>query len=334
MKALIPVAGVGTQLRPHTHTQPKPLIPVAGKPILGHIIENLLSAGIKEQVFIVGYLREKIQEYVQEVYGDNITAEFVVQEPRKGLAHAIWTARAQIEGEVNILIVLGDTIFGDDTALVTKMEGNVLAVHQVDNPRAFGIAKLDDQRRVKALVEKPEIPRSNLALVGMYRISDVPLMIKVLDEMIAQPPRNGQEYVFTEALMDMVNAGGEMRTHRVESWFDCGRKQSLLQANRTLLLREAERTGNRPPDHPGTVIIPPVFIPEGCTIEQSIIGPFVALAENAVIRNSIVNNSIVGAYSELDSIILTQSVIGNDTSLRGKSNSINIGDNAEIDFDQ
>lgn len=334
MKALIPVAGVGSQLRPHTHTQPKPLIPVAGKPILGHIIENLLSAGIHQQVFIVGYLREKIKDYVREFYGDKIEAEFVVQEPRRGLAHAIWTAREQIAEQQEVMIVLGDTIFGEDTALVAKMEGTVLAVHQVDNPRDFGIAKLDEQMRVKALVEKPEIPRSNLALVGMYRISTLPQMLAVLEEMISKPPRNGQEYVFTEALMEMVQSGVEMRTHRVESWFDCGRKQSLLQANRTLLLREAERSPDTNPAYPGSVIIPPVFIPAECHIEQSIIGPYVALAQHAVIRNSIVSNSILGAYSELDSIILTQSVIGNDTTLKGKSNSISIGDNAEIDFDQ
>lgn len=170
MKALIPVAGIGTKLRPHTHTQPKPLIPVAGKPILGHIIENLIEAGITKQIFVIGYLREKIQSYVEDNFGDKIEAEFVVQEPRKGLAHALWVAREEIKGAREIVINLGDTIFGPDTNKVVQMEGSVFAVQEVDDPREFGVAMLDHEGYVTKLDEKPEIPTSNLALVGMYKI--------------------------------------------------------------------------------------------------------------------------------------------------------------------
>jgi glucose-1-phosphate thymidylyltransferase len=329
MKAIIPVAGVGTQLRPHTHTQPKPLIPVAGKPILGHIIDNLLASGINRQVFIVGYLREKIQDYVERTYGDQVVAEFVVQEPRKGLAHALWVAREAIEQEDEIMVLLGDTIFGEDTQKVKDTVGSVLAVHEVDDPREFGIALLDEDKYVHQLVEKPDIPTSNLALVGLYKIVDIPLLLDILHEMMKELREAGKEFSLTEALMRMISRGVRFRTHQVQNWFDCGRKQSLLQANRILLGR-LPQTEDHHFHH--SVIIPPVHIAPGCDIRHSIIGPYVAIAENAVIHNSIIRNSILGAYSQLEAIILASSVIGNDTTLKGRANHINIGDNTEIDF--
>ena len=331
MKAVIPVAGVGTKLRPHTHTQPKPLIPVAGKPILGHIIDNLLEAGIRQQTFIIGYLREKIQDFVEQTYEGQIEMEFVIQEPRKGLAHALWTAREELQGEDEILINLGDTIFATDIPRVLNLEGSVLAVHQVDDPREFGVAVLDDDGFVKKLDEKPEIPTSNLGLVGMYKIRELDILYRVLEKHMKLGIKEDEEYDLTNALMQMVEQGVKFRTHTVENWFDCGRKQSLLLANRILLERISNHNSQK---YKGAVIIPPVYIADGCEIKHSIVGPYVAIAENARITNSIVKNSILGAYSHLDSIILHGSVIGNDTSLRGKSNSINIGDNTEIDFDQ
>jgi len=329
MKAIIPVAGVGTQLRPHTHTQPKPLIPVAGKPILGHIIDNLLDAGITEQVFIVGYLKEKIQDYVTSAYKDVLKMEFVTQEPRKGLAHALWTAREVILKEEEILVLLGDTLFGEgDTHSVLKQKGSILAVHEVDTPREFGIVLLDDDNYVKKLVEKPDIPTSNLALVGLYKLGDLPLLVSVLDNMMKDLASDGTEYSLTEALMGMVKRGARFRTHQVENWFDCGKKSTLLHTNRVLLGRIDQQ------DHSfeNTVIIPPVHIAPGCEIRNSIIGPYVAIGEHAHIAQSIVRNSILGAYSQLDAIILGSSVVGNDTTLRGRANHINIGDNTEIDF--
>ncbi|MFK7923199.1 MAG: sugar phosphate nucleotidyltransferase [Bacteroidia bacterium] len=329
MKAVIPVAGVGTKLRPHTHTQPKPLIPVAGKPILGHIIDNLIRAGVQKQIFIIGYLREKVQAYVEENYAGKIEMEFVIQEPRKGLGHALWMCREHIQEEEEILVVLGDTIFGKDTDKVLAMEGSVLAVQEVDRPGEFGVAVLDKEAHVRKLTEKPSIPTSNLALVGMYKINQISILIEILDKRVMQGIREEDEYPLTEALQSMVERGIKLRTLAVNDWFDCGRSESLLQANRILLARE----DNLPSyDFPNSVIIPPVWISEGCVIENSIVGPFVAIAENTHLKNSIVTDSILGAYARLDSITLNKSVIGNDTLLRGKANSINIGDNTEIDF--
>lgn len=331
MKAVIPVAGIGSNLRPHTHTQPKPLIPVAGKPILGHIIDNLIEAGITDHVFIIGYMREKIQEYVELHYEGRIQMEFVVQEPRKGLAHALWVSREAIKDSEEILVVLGDTIFGVDTRKVLELEGSILAVSQVEDPRKFGIAILDDKEKVKMLREKPEIPTSNLGLVGMYKISPVSVLIEELEKMMQQAIPDGHEYPLVDALMGMIHRGYVFRVHKVEHWFDCGERKSLLQVNRILLERKGDHI---PKVGRNSVIIPPVYIAENCIIENSIIGPHVAIAENARILNSIVKNSILGAYSTLDSMMLNASIVGNDTALHGKFTSVNIGDNTEIDFDE
>jgi glucose-1-phosphate thymidylyltransferase len=330
MKAVIPVAGAGTKLRPHTHTQPKPMIPIAGKPILGHIIESLLEAGIEQQIFITGYLREKIQDFVMEHYGDRIEAEFVIQEPRRGLAHAIWMARESFRDTDEILIVLGDTLFGEDIRNVLKIPGCALGVQEVDDPRAFGVAiREHGDEHVIQVIEKPEIPTSNLALVGLYKICRIPELIESLDEVVQKPVGEDEEYVLTNALMGMINRGVRFSTYFIENWYDCGKLEGLLRTNRILL----ERLGKLPQySFDNSVIIPPVLIQRGCQISNSIIGPNVAISENSRIRDSIIRNSILGAFTQLDSIILRDSVIGNDTSLIGKANSINIGDNTEIDL--
>lgn len=332
MKAVIPVAGAGTKLRPHTHTQPKPLIPVAGKPILAHIIDNLIDAGITDLVFVVGYLKEKIQDFVENRYKDQINMQFVVQEPRKGIAHALWIASKTFQQESEILVVLGDTIFESDTIRnISKQFGAYLAVQKVDSPREFGIAVLGEQNKIRLLKEKPEIPTSNLALVGLYKINSIPILLSILESMDKRAVLPHEELSLTEALMLMIEQGVEFGVLPVENWFDCGRKQTLLETNRILLERlDNHQTYN----FHNSVILPPVHISPNCHIENSIVGPYATVAEHTNISNSIVKDSILGAYSELDSIIISKSVIGNDSTLRGKTNSINIGDNTEIDYEQ
>lgn len=330
IKAVIPVAGVGTKLRPHTHTQPKPLIPVAGKPILGHIVESLLAVGIQDFVFVIGYLGEKIEEYVMDSYGEQINAEFVVQAPREGLGHAIWVARENYADADSLLIVLGDTIFDVDLGAFLASKHSTVGVQVVEDPRNFGVAILDEQGAVTHVKEKPRIPKSNLALVGLYLVHEVDILTKSLNELIQNDERDLRgEFHLTNGLMKMIEAGVEIRTHLVDNWFDCGRRDMLLHTNRLLLERRTEQPKY---EFPNTVILPPVHIADSVHIENSIIGPNVAIAENARIENSIVRNSILGAYSHLDAIVLDFSVIGNDAALKGKSHSVNIGDNTEIDF--
>jgi glucose-1-phosphate thymidylyltransferase len=328
MKVVIPVAGAGTTLRPHTHTQPKPLIPVAGKPILGHIIDKLMAGGLTEFIFVIGYLGEKIKRYVEEHYTGQITYTFVEQEPRLGIGHAVWLCREAV-GNDPMLVVLGDTIVDAPIAELITSETNVIGVQKVSTPQLFGIALIGPEGIVRELEEKPQMPRSNHALTGLYFIRQTAELMTILREKLLRRHENSGEINLTDSLMDLIRNGHPLRALEVNSWFDCGRKDSLLEINRMFLQRQPQPS---PPNFPGTVILPPVYISPGCEIRNSIIGPNVAIGEHSIISDSIVQNSILGAYTRLENIVIKKSIIGNDTSLVGRVFSVNIGDNTEIDF--
>jgi glucose-1-phosphate thymidylyltransferase len=329
MKAIIPVAGVGSKLRPHTHTQPKALVPVAGKPILAHIMDGLIEGGIRRFVLVVGYLGDKIEKFIHTTYTD-IQVEFVIQEPREGLGHAIWLTKPFIEREEAVLIVLGDTIVNVDIQSLVQSKNTLLGVMKVSTPCLFGIAEVDGHGQIKRLVEKPKIPKSNLALVGIYKIVNPALLVATLQYLIDHQIKTQNDYHLTDALMKMIEDGEKMTTIQVNNWYDCGKKQTLLEANAILLGRMEHK---RPiQNFPETIIIPPVSIGNNCQVKNSIIGPHVAIGDNTNIQASIINNSIIGSYSELSNVVLHDSIIGNDSSLKGLSQSLNIGDNTEINF--
>ncbi len=331
MKAVIPVAGIGSKLRPHTHTQPKALVPVAGKPILAHIMDGLIEGGISEFILVIGYLGDKIEKFIKTSY-PAIQVEFVVQEPREGLGHAIWLTEPYISPEKEILIVLGDTIVNVDLQAIINSKHSVLGVMKVDNPCLFGVTEIDNNTGwIKKLVEKPRIPKSNLALVGIYKILKPALLIESLQYLINHNIRTQNDYHLTDALMKMIEAGEKMTTIQVNNWYDCGKKETLLEANAILL----NRLGYKNIDHlnfPHSIIIPPVSIGNNCQIKSSIIGPNVAIGDHTNIHSSVVENTIIGSYSELENVVLHYSIIGNDSSLKGLSQSLNIGDNTELNF--
>jgi glucose-1-phosphate thymidylyltransferase len=333
MKAVIPVAGVGSKLRPHTHTQPKSLVPVADNTILGHIIEKLLDAGISDFVFIIGYLGEKIERYVKQKY-PNIKAEFVVQEPREGLGHALWIARHTYEQEDGLLIMLGDAIVDVDLQPIINAPTSVLGVKKVAKPSLFGVTELGTDEFIVKVVEKPRIPKSNFALVGLYKILHPQKLVASLEHIISEDLRTQGEYHLTDALMHMIKSGEKMVTWSVDHWFDCGKKDTLLEANATLLARPRLKHQDYSKKCPGSIIIPPVSIGENCTIVNSIIGPDVAIGDNTTITNSILSNSIIGSFSELRYAVMQDSIIGSDASFKGFSHSLNIGDSTEINFGQ
>ncbi|MBC5775787.1 NTP transferase domain-containing protein [Pontibacter sp. KCTC 32443] len=333
MKAVIPVAGIGSRLRPHTHTQPKSLLPVADNTILGHIVDRLLEAGIQDFVFIIGYLGEKIERYVKEKY-PQLNAEFVVQEPREGLGHALWIARHTFEHEQSILIMLGDAIVDTDLQPILDAPYSVLGVKKVSKPSMFGVTEVGTDEFVVKLVEKPRIPKSNFALVGLYKIANPQKLIESLQHIIDEDQRTLGEYHLTDALMHMIRNGEQMVKWNVDQWFDCGQKDTLLEANATLLNRPHLRHINYSQQFPGSIIIPPVTIGTGCTITNSVIGPNVAIGDDTTITSSILSNSIIGSFSELRNAVMHDSIIGSDASFKGFSHSLNIGDSTEINFGQ
>lgn len=332
MKAIIPVAGIGARLRPHTHTQPKALVPVAGKAILLHIVDMLIENNVKDFVFIVGYMSVKIRKFILTHYqNEGVKIEFVVQEPREGIGHALYVARDTFRKEENILILLGDTIVQLDLKEFMQTEHSVLGVRKVSTPGQFGIAELNEKGFIKKVIEKPRIPKSNLALVGFYKISEPASLILALEYLIENNIKTLGEYQLTDALMYMIQQGQLMETRPVENWFDCGKRQSLLEANAILLSRQHQKSPSAK-KYPNTILIPPVSIGENCSITNSIIGPNVAIGDDTQVTYSIIEDSIVGSYSEIKNVMLNHSIIGNDTRLLGQSQKLNIGDNTEINF--
>jgi glucose-1-phosphate thymidylyltransferase len=329
MKAIIPVAGAGTKLRPHTYTQPKALIPLAGKTILSIIVDQLKEAGINEFIFIIGYLGDKIQDYVREKYPE-LSSHFVHQNERLGLGHAILLTRGIVGGD-EVFIVLGDSICEYNVSEVISNPVSVVGVKRVDDPREFGVAEVGEDGFVSKLVEKPQIPKSNQALVGIYRIKESGLLFECLENNIRKQLKSYGEYNLTDALENMIEQGARIQPYKVSNWFDCGKKESLLESNATLLKKFGHNIAE---DHQfeNTIIIPPVSIASGCDIKNSIIGPNVAIGESVTIDYSIVKDSIIGAFANLHDIVLTHSLIGSDTELKGESRSLNIGDNTEIDL--
>lgn len=330
MKAIIPVAGAGTRLRPLTYTQPKALIPVAGKPILDFIIEQLQDVGIEEFIFVVGYLSEKIESHVKLKHPD-IKAHFIQQNDRKGLGHAIWLTKDLLQDDKDVLVILGDTIVETELKAFIDSPVSMLGVRKVEDPRNFGVAEFGEGNEIKRVVEKPLIPKSNMALVGVYKIKEVGKLFEVLDYNIQNKVKTRNEYHLTDAIMDMIELGVQFTGYKVNNWYDCGKRDILLQTNATLL----KKTGFISHDHPvheNTIIINPVNIGPGVVISNSIIGPNVTIGENAKIQFSTVRDSIIGNYTHLQEVMLHHSVIGSDAVVKGVSQSLNIGDNTEIDL--
>jgi glucose-1-phosphate thymidylyltransferase len=329
MKAIIPVAGAGTKLRPHTYTQPKALIPLAGKTILSIIVDQLKDAGITDFIFIIGYLGDKIQDYVIKNYPD-LNCHFVTQNERYGTGHAI-ELTARIVADDELLIVLGDTIAEYDIKKVIESPYSALGVKKVDDPRNFGVAEIEEDGFISRVVEKPSIPKSNMALVGVYKIKETRQLFDCLHSLMSTKMSVYDEFSLTEALECMIAAGAKFQSFKVTNWFDCGKKESLLESN-AILLKKFGSTIEDQHHFLNTIIIPPVNIAEGCIIQNSVIGPNVAIGENATINHSIVKDSIIGAYSHLFEIVLNNSLIGSDAEVRGVSRNLNIGDNTAIDL--
>ena len=331
MKAIIPVAGAGTKLRPLTYTQPKALIPIAGKTILGVIVDQLIDAGVHEYIFVIGYLGEKIQRYIEKTY-PQLKCTFVNQNDRRGTGHAIYLTRDAVEND-EVMIVLGDTVCDYNVREVLSSPVSQIGVRKVDDPRTFGVAEINDKDIVTRMVEKPLIPKSNMAMVGIYYIRESAAMFAALERNMSLSPDENGEYHFTNALQLMVEQGIKMHAFKVNNWFDCGKKETLLSTNATLL-RQMEDAQTAAPQYnfDSTVIIQPVNIAEGCIIKHCIIGPNVSIGEHTKIESSIVRDSIIGSYAELQQVVLNSSIIGNDAYVRGLSQSLNIGDNTEIDL--
>jgi glucose-1-phosphate thymidylyltransferase len=316
MKAVIPVAGIGKRLRPHTYTSPKALINVAGRPILGHIIDALLEIGVDGLIPIIGYKGEMIREYITANYDTPV--DFVVQEQQKGIAHAVDLTREYADNS-ELIIILGDTIIEADFARIPEAGDYVLGVREVDDPGRFGIVEVSEGL-IKGIEEKPEDPKSNLAIVGLYYFKDSAPLFEACREVIDKDIKTKGEYQITDALSLMLERGTDFRPYEIENWFDCGKIETLLETNRIILGK-----GGNSAERDGCVIIPPCWIDGSCEIEISIIGPYVSISEGCRVINSIVEDSILNGGSVIENEIISSSVLGCRCEVKGRVKKLNLG---------
>ena len=327
MKIVIPTAGFGTRLRPHTWSKPKPLVSVAGKPVLGHVLDMFSTVpDVDEVVFIIGYLGEQIEEYVSEAYPD-LPTRYVVQDEMLGQSHAIWLAREGLEGPM--LMAFVDTLIDVDLRFLGDEEADAIAwVKEVEDPRRFGVADLNEDGYVERLVEKPEDLSNNLAVVGFYYFQEAERLIEAIGQQIESGDKLKGEYYLADAINYMLADGLEMRVEAVDVWEDCGKPEPLLQTNRYLL--DHGRDNSEEAEREGVVIVPPVVIHPSAEIKHSIIGPHVSLGADCQVERSSIKNSIVEAGTTIRNAQLEGSVIGRGATIEGGERKLNIGDTAEV----
>ena len=324
MRAIIPVAGVGSRLRPHTFETPKVLLNVAGKPILAHILDKVIGEGITEATIIVGHMSEKITEFIATAY-PALPVNFVEQEERSGLGHAIYLARHSV-GSDPVLIILGDTIFDVDLRPILGSSETWLGVKAVDDPRRFGVAETVNGY-ISKLVEKPEHPQSNLAVVGLYYIANTPVLVRCLEQVVEGGMKTKGEFQLTDALQLMIQQGEKMKVFKVEGWYDCGKPETLLLTNRSLLEKQSTSRAI-----PGVVINRPVYVAPSATLVNCVIGPYTTIGDEASLSDSVVKNSIIGEHAEVRKALLENSIIGNGSVVKGSYKRINVGGSSEIEF--
>ena len=324
MKVIIPTAGSGTRLRPHTFTSPKTLLHVAGRPILDYLLEPLVELpDLSELIFIIGDNGEQIREYVETHY--SLPTTYLWQNEQKGIGHAISLAKERDNGEP-ILILLGDKIFQCGYQKVLQNPYTVIGVKTVENPQGVGIVETDGEF-ITRLIEKPETPPTDLVIEGAYYIQNSGLLFQCLDEVIERGIRTHDEYQLTDGLQLMLEYGEQMKVEFINS-LHCGAPDQLLTANRSILDRRAPQNYR----FPSSVIIPPVFIGESAAIEDAIIGPYASIGSGTRVVNAIIKDAIIHPNAEVRNVLIHRSIIGPDARVSGRFHQLNIGSSRQIDL--
>ena len=325
MKAIIPVAGSGTRLRPHTLTKPKVLMNVAGKPMIYYIIEQLIREQIVDEIIlIVGTMSNKIIDYVTGTF--DFKFSFPTQQEAIGLGHAISCAKGSIKKNEDVLIILGDTLFDVNLRDLTDCEHSVIGLKKVQDPRRFGVAEIRDNR-ISGFVEKPaskDVSPSNDAIVGIYYLKNSDKLFDSLDKLINKGIKTKGEFQLTDALTLLLESGEKFCPYYVDGWLDCGKVETILETNSYLLHKFNLRY-----KIPGALIKDPVFIGANTVLDNCIIGENVTVGNHCIIRNSIIKNSIIDDYATIENSILANTLVGEHSVVSGKMKELNIGDYSE-----
>lgn len=333
MRVVIPVAGVGSRLKPHTFTVPKPLMEVAGKPILDYIIEDVVKLDPTEIIFVVGYKRKNIEEYVQSHYSD-LPISFAYQKVRDGNGSAIRVALEHIEEEDDLFVVFGDTMVDFDYKSLLKKRKDtdaLILAMEVEEPSHYGIMNIKKDGEIYEVEEKPENPKSNLAIIGAYYFKSLQFVKSTLESYFLKGETVNGEYNIIQVVDDMIKDKGlSVKAHSVKKWFDCGRPSVLLEANRYFLRKMSKGS---PVKRGTSLIIPPSFVAKSATVENSIIGPYASVGEGVSVSHSKIENSIISSGTSVDSVILKESLLGKESLVKGKATKLNIGERSEFVMD-
>jgi glucose-1-phosphate thymidylyltransferase len=322
MNIIIPVAGLGKRLRPHTWSRPKPLVSVAGKPMLGHVLDRLLTVPVERVVFVTGYLGDQIEDHVRAHYDFDV--DFVEQSSPRGQSDAIIRARGRVSGET--LVVFPDMLFEVDLNEAIELTNDgALFVKEVDDPRKFGVV-VKDGDRITRLVEKPEEPVSNEAVIGIYYFKRIEDLFEGIDYQMENNLQKDGEFYIADAIQHMIDHGKNITTLKASVWEDCGSPEALLQTNRYLL----DTFGEQQASHGNNVIVPPVVIDPSARIEGSVVGPYASIGANVEVKDSIVRDSIVDNGAAIQTAMLSDSIIGQDALISGDFLRINAGDSSDI----
>jgi glucose-1-phosphate thymidylyltransferase len=322
VQVIVPLAGKGTRLRPHTHLIPKPLLRVAGRPVMDWVMDTLDGLDISELICITGHLKEQIEAYTPGRY--RWPSRFIEQRVQDGTAGAINLARPLVTGPV--LIIFVDTVFEADLGLINRTQADgIIWAKEVEDYQRFGVVVTDKDGYMTKIVEKPSTPISKLANIGLYYIRDVRALWAGIDHVLAAPTNKG-EYYLTDAFQHMIDHGRKILTAEVGGWYDCGKLDTLLETNAVLLRKGAARR----PDLPGVTFIDPVLIQDGAHIERSTIGPNVTVEAGARINDSAIRNSIVGRKALIDRATLADSMIGDRVVVENFRGSLTLGDDSEL----
>jgi glucose-1-phosphate thymidylyltransferase len=327
VKVVIPLAGKGTRLRPHTHVTPKPLLRVGDKPVMEYILDDLVGLGVQEGVFITGHLKEKVESYMRSEYPD-FRVDYVEQAVQNGTAGAVDLARPFVREDM--LIIFVDTLFDADLTLAQRLPDDVAGiiwVKEVEDYQRFGVVLTDEDGFMQRIIEKPKEPISRLANIGLYYIRDWKLLFEGIDHVLATDPGPGGEYFLTDAFQYMIDQGARIQTVEVEGWYDAGKPETVIETNRHVL---STTRGKRPPETPGVLVHDPVHIADGVELEDAEIGPNVTISTGSRVRGCRLRDTIVGERSELDGCDLHDSLIGSEAVVHGVHGQVDIGDQSVV----